>query len=106
MRTPRKYAWLLMATTLAMGAAFELPTSAAEDAHQPHSAGTEAHGADAHGGGNPNPLTVDPDLAIWTGVVFVVLLFVVGKFAWPAISAALEEREKRIEDNLAAHSPR
>ena len=50
----------------------------------------------------PNPLAVDLDLAIWTGVVFAALMFVLGKFAWPAISAALEEREQRIEGNIAA----
>lgn len=59
----------------------------------------------SHGGehgGEPNPLAVDLDLAIWTGVVFALLFFVLNKFAWPQISAALEEREKRIEGNLAA----
>ena len=65
------------------------------------------HGEDAHGGhgesagGDPNPLAVDLDLAIWTGVVFAVLLGVLSKFAWPAISAALDERESRIESNIA-----
>jgi F-type H+-transporting ATPase subunit b len=60
-----------------------------------------AHGDDAHGG-DPNPIAFDPDLAIWTVVVFGVLLFVLNKFAWPAISSALDEREARIEDNIAA----
>ena len=64
-----------------------------------HSEG--AHGDDAQSG-DPNPLAVDPDLAIWTVVVFGVLLFVLNKFAWPAISSALDERESRIEDNIAA----
>lgn len=73
----------------------------------PIHAATDGHGAAAaehgsgHEGGEPNPLSVDPDLAIWTGVVFLVLFFVLSKFAWPAISAALVEREKRIESNIA-----
>ena len=46
-------------------------------------------------------MTIDPDLAIWTGIVFLVLFLVLSKFAWPAISAALLEREKRIEGNIA-----
>jgi F-type H+-transporting ATPase subunit b len=42
------------------------------------------------------------DLAIYTFVVFLLLLAILGKLAWPKISAALEEREKRIEANIAA----
>jgi F-type H+-transporting ATPase subunit b len=52
--------------------------------------------------GEPNPLAVDPDLAIWTAVVFLVLLAVLGKFAWPPIVEALEQRERRIADQIAA----
>ena len=62
---------------------------------------TDASHGGEHGG-EPNPLAVDLDLAIWTGVVFALLFFVLSKFAWPQISAALEEREKRIEGNIAA----
>ena len=49
-----------------------------------------------------NPLVVDPDLAIWTGIIFLVLLVVLGKFAWPPIVEALEQRERRIADQIAA----
>jgi F-type H+-transporting ATPase subunit b len=55
-----------------------------------------------HGSSGPNPLAVDPDLAVWTFVVFVVLFIVLKTFAWPQITVALEEREKRIADNIAA----
>jgi len=34
--------------------------------------------------------------------VFILLFFVLSRFAWPQISAALLDREKRIEDNIAA----
>jgi len=67
--------------------------------------GQEDHGAEAAAGeqgGDPNPLAVDPDLAIWTGVVFALLFFVLSRFAWPQISAALLDREQRIEGNIAA----
>src|SRR5690606_31537307 len=37
----------------------------------------------------------------WTGVVFLLLFAVLSKFAWPAISTALLERERRIEQNIA-----
>ncbi len=42
------------------------------------------------------------DLAIYTVVVFLLLLGILSKFAWPAVTAALVEREKRIEDNIAS----
>jgi len=59
------------------------------------------HGDDgAHG--SPNPLAVDPDLAIWTAVIFILLFAVLRTFAWPQISQALEERERKIADNIAA----
>jgi len=46
--------------------------------------------------GAPNPLTVDPDLAWFTLVVFVVLLLVLTKFAWKPLLAGLERREQTI----------
>lgn len=60
--------------------------------------------ADTHGDenrGNPNPLAVDPDLAIWTVVVFLALFFVLSTYAWPAISTALTEREQSIRNDIA-----
>jgi F-type H+-transporting ATPase subunit b len=56
--------------------------------------------------GDPNPLAVDPDLAIFTGVIFVLLFLVLRTFAWPQITAALEERERKIADNIAAAEAR
>jgi F-type H+-transporting ATPase subunit b len=47
------------------------------------------------------PLTVEPGLMIWTVVVFVALLLILKKFAWPAILSAVEAREKALEDQLA-----
>jgi F-type H+-transporting ATPase subunit b len=86
---------ILLAVELA-GAAVLPVASAAEGAE------TAAHEATSA----PNPLVVDPDLAIWTAVVFFVLLAVLGKFAWPPITKALEEREKRIADHIAAAQSR
>jgi F-type H+-transporting ATPase subunit b len=57
--------------------------------------------AEAESGG-PNPLEFKTDLAIWTLVVFVLLFLVLKTFAWPQITEALVEREKRITDNIAA----
>lgn len=63
-------------------------------------AAAEEHGG-GHEAGDPNPLGFDIDLALFTGIVFLVLFAVLSKFAWPTISAALVEREKRIESNIA-----
>jgi F-type H+-transporting ATPase subunit b len=48
------------------------------------------------------PLTVEGGLMFWTIVVFLVLLGVLKKFAWPAILGAVEAREKALEEQLAA----
>jgi F-type H+-transporting ATPase subunit b len=61
--------------------------------------GGGGHGEE-HGTGNPNPLAFDPDLAIFTLVVFFLLFGMLAKFAWPAISAALTEREQSIRNNI------
>jgi F-type H+-transporting ATPase subunit b len=52
--------------------------------------------------GGPNPLAIDPDLAIWTAVVFLLLLLFLGKFAWPQIATAIDERERKIAADIAA----
>ncbi len=76
--------------------------TAAAHEHAPHA---KEHTHDP-GHGNAGASLEDPgefrgDLAIYTFVVFLLLLALLGKFAWPAISKALEEREKRIEGNIA-----
>jgi F-type H+-transporting ATPase subunit b len=40
------------------------------------------------------------DLAIWTLVVFLVLLFVLGRFAWKPMLQGLEQRENTIRSEL------
>ena len=80
----------------------------AEDAHSDEGGHADA-GAheDAHGGGHGgdvdlNPLSWKNDLAIWTGVVFVLLLLVLGKFAWGPIADGLDKRESRIAGEIEA----
>jgi F-type H+-transporting ATPase subunit b len=60
-----------------------------------------AHSDPEHSGASTDPLSVDPDLAIWTLVVFVVLLAVLRKFAWGPILHALEGRESSIAEHIA-----
>jgi F-type H+-transporting ATPase subunit b len=81
----------------------------AKDAEHKAEAAAEAAMEDSPHGGSagagaaaaPNPLAVDPDLAIWTAVIFILLFAVLRTFAWPQISAALEERERKMEANIA-----
>ncbi len=47
-----------------------------------------------------NPLSPQPTLAIWTFVVFVGLLFVLGKYAWKPLLEALHRREQHLEHVL------
>lgn len=57
----------------------------------------QEHAAEASGG----PLTVEGGLMIWTVLVFVALLLVLKRFAWPAILGAVEAREQALEAQLA-----
>ena len=47
-----------------------------------------------------NPMKAEPTLAIWSLVVFVLLLAVLTKFAWKPLIHALHEREKHLEHVL------
>jgi F-type H+-transporting ATPase subunit b len=47
------------------------------------------------------PLTVEGGLMVWTIVVFLLLLAILRKFAWPAILGAVEAREQALERQLA-----
>ncbi len=60
-----------------------------------------AQEAEHAGGGTPTPFAVNTGLVVWTWVVFVVLLFLLRKFAFPAILKATEDREQAIAKQLA-----
>lgn len=63
--------------------------------------------ADAHGAAAsdpPSPLTTDPDLAIFTAIVFLVLLILLWWVAWGPITEALAARESHIGGEIAAAS--
>jgi F-type H+-transporting ATPase subunit b len=47
------------------------------------------------------PLVVNGGLVIWTLVVFGLLLFILKKWAWPPMVAAVEARERALEEQLA-----
>jgi F-type H+-transporting ATPase subunit b len=46
-------------------------------------------------------LTPEFGLIIWTLLAFLIVLYILGKFAWPAIMKGLKDREKIIADSLA-----
>ena len=45
-------------------------------------------------------LTPGIGLIFWQGIIFLLLLFVLTKYAWKPITDSLKEREKFIEDSL------
>jgi F-type H+-transporting ATPase subunit b len=102
--------FLLAIVTLFGLACLGAGPACAQDAHEDDSTAHAAeHGAHAPhlGEGNATAQQEDPtefktDLAIYTFVVFLLLFAILSTLAWPKISQALEEREKRIEGSLAA----
>jgi F-type H+-transporting ATPase subunit b len=48
------------------------------------------------------PFAINPGVSIWTLVIFGILLVVLARTAWPAILRAVEEREKKIRDEIEA----
>jgi F-type H+-transporting ATPase subunit b len=71
-------------------------------------AAADAHGHDDHiGHANADASLEDPaeikkSLAVWSFVVFVILMAILWKFAWGPIVAGLEKRESGIANNIAS----
>ena len=57
--------------------------------------------ADTPAGAPMSPFEVNFGLFFWTWAVFIVLFFILKKFAWPSILRATEEREQALEKQLA-----
>lgn len=98
---------LVLALALALGlAAFgaatadEAPAAAAAPGHDHGQGAPAAPGGAPHVSAADNPIEPQPSLAIWTVVVFLVLLFVLGKFAWKPLLEALHHREEHLEHVL------
>ena len=45
-------------------------------------------------------LDVNPGLVIWTFIAFIIVLFILAKFAWGPIAKALDERADRIHSDI------
>jgi F-type H+-transporting ATPase subunit b len=87
-------AWLLAAPPLAGGAAAANPSPAAHGEHASSASGDET----------PNPLAwkeFKADLAIWTAVVFLVLLVVLWLGGWGRLAQGLDRREEAIAGQIA-----
>ena len=52
-------------------------------------------------GGPVNLLAPNPGLMVWTLVIFIILMFVLSKYAFKPLFAAVEAREKALEDAIA-----
>ena len=80
------------------------PAAAAND-HPAEARAANVEHPPAEHGGDKGPFDEAPnrilDLAIWTVVVFLVLLAVLGKFAWKPMLAGLQQREDNIRSALA-----
>ncbi len=85
--------WVVPATS----GASDRPAAEVEPAH---AAAVESANHAAADEGKPNPLEVQPPLAIWTVVVFVGLFFVLRRYAWKPLSEALHQREEHLEHTL------
>ena len=59
-----------------------------------------AFAAAAEGEGNPNLFTGDVGNAIWTLLIFGLVVWVLGKYAWGPILSGLQQREAFIADSL------
>ncbi len=93
--------WIL-AFGLALGWLSAPPVARAEEEHghaAAPAAGHDAHGE--HGGEAKSPLlSFDPGQAVWSIVVFLLLLGLLRAFAWKPILQGLQTREKFIHDAL------
>lgn len=69
---------------------------------QEHAAGASAAAAEAGAEAQGGLLTPHGGLMFWTLLIFVILLVVLTKFAFKPITAAVEAREKALQDAINA----
>ncbi len=81
----RNLTFLLILLVLTAGPALAAPQAEVPD------------GAEAAG---PNPFAGDFGNALWTVIIFLLLLWVLGKYAWGPILSGLQSREQFIRESL------
>ena len=102
---PRSRSGVLMVGLLAGASSpvrMPVPAIAQHESSERKMAEQELAGGGPHAAGEDiiNPLEPQPSLAIWTLVVFVGVLLVLGRYAWKPLLAALHNREKHLEHVL------
>lgn len=83
-----------------LGALSVLSTSMSAVARAESESGESSHDDHANDETKTNPLSIDPDLAIFTAIVFVILLVILRKFAWGPIMEGLDKRESSIANQI------
>jgi F-type H+-transporting ATPase subunit b len=80
---------LIPAANLGCAAAAEPPRAhqVAAEPEEPHHEGV--------------PLDPKADLAMWSGITFVLFVLILARYAWKPLIAALDKREARIHDDIA-----
>ena len=102
-RLARFYVLGLAVLAYAAGAPARADDAEAQDAGHARAGGQDAHEhIGLAGGANKDPAEIKRDLAIYTLVVFLVLLTILWKVAWGPIASSLEAREKHIHNEIAA----
>jgi F-type H+-transporting ATPase subunit b len=94
--------WSIVGTvlTFACARASSADDSSKAEADHGHASAHSSHlGTE---GVSTDPSEFKRDLAIFTFVVFLLLLLILGKFAWGPISAGLEKREHGIAEHIAS----
>lgn len=102
-------AWALVATgEICAGAdhqvvpgAKHVPSTAAAEASSEPGEGAKDGSAQGEHAGGINPLAFKTDLAVWTALVFLLLLAILWKFAWGPLAEGLDRREQNIQDQIA-----
>jgi F-type H+-transporting ATPase subunit b len=99
---------LVFANVSSVQAAKDPPRSAAakERALENAEGGEFTGGENTPTHGEPHetgvPLSFKADLAFWSGVTFVIFLFVLARFAWKPLITALDLREGKVRGDISA----
>ena len=98
-KSEKKIRFTFTVIALSLGLCLATVTTAADESGSHTTTDSaENHGDEAEP--NLNPLAFDPDLALFTGLVFLLLLLILWKFAWGPILAGLAAREDGIAANI------
>jgi F-type H+-transporting ATPase subunit b len=85
-------AWLLVSSARAVAAQ---PGPVAQAKEEAREAGEELHEEGV-------PIKFKQDLALWSAITFLIFLYLLGRFAWKPLVAALDAREGQIRGDISA----